>query len=170
MLSLIALSLSLLLDLTWLTHTDELAQYTIAYPETWEKTMTEGYVTFLTAAKDSNDTFRENVNVLIQDLTQQPTSMEQYTQITKDWILETGGPEGLISETNIQLSGLPAKEVMYKLPATAFDFTEPLLFYQVWIITPEKAFLLTYSGTIAEFDIHLENAKKTIHSFKLNKP
>ena len=165
----ITFTLLALLNLTWLTHTDELAQYTISYPDTWEKTMNEGYVTFLTAARDSNDNFRENVNVLIQDLSQQPTSMDQYTQITKDWITETAGPEGLISEATIELSGESAKEVIYKLPATAFDFEEPLLFYQVWIVKPEKAYLLTYSGTAAEFDLHLEHAKKTIHSFKLTK-
>lgn len=168
MTTLIALTLSIILTATtWLTHTDDRGRYSIKYPEQWEKTMQDGYVTFLSSVSDSNDNFRENVNVMIQDASAEPITLEQYTQVTKDWIFESAGQAGLISEKDIQLSGLNGHELHYKLPGQAMDFSEPLYFYQAYAMKGTDVFLLTYSGTEAQFNEFLPVAKEAFASFKV---
>ena len=80
-----------------LTYTNSEKRYTIKYPSEWSKSEQNGYVAFLSPADSASDTFRENVNVMVQDMSANPMTLDQYTALTKGQI------EGLKGSSVISL-------------------------------------------------------------------
>lgn len=63
-------------------HTD--SKYEISYPESWTKQQKSSATFFLSPKENEKDVFQENVNVMIQDLSDQPMTLEDYTNLTKN--------------------------------------------------------------------------------------
>lgn len=156
---------ALLAQINWLSYTDAADRFTIKYPENWEKNVTTEYVTFLSAVESDSDAFRENVNVVVQDLSQQPTTMAEYTQATKDWISESKGVLQL--EREIQFAGNAATEVAYTMPANSIGLDLELMFHQLWIIKDDKAYLLTYTAQPDRYEKFEAQAAEIFKSFVL---
>jgi serine/threonine-protein kinase len=158
---------SLIASLNWLTYTDPKGQFNVSYPETWELNVSDNVVTFFSPLESDSDQFRENVNVMVQDLSEQPTTMAEYTEGTKTWVREGGGVLQL--EREIKLAGETATEVAYTMPGKSLGMDMDVMFHQVWILKNNKAYLMTYAARPESYATFEEMGAGIFKSFKLGK-
>ena len=160
------LALSFLLSpLNWLLYTDPADRFSVKYPDTWELKVENDVVSLLAAVESDADQFRENVNAMVQDLSQQPMTMTEYTKLTTDWVKESNGVMQL--EREIEFAGHPATEVAYTLPANATGMDLEVMFHQVWLLKDNKAYLLTYAAEPHSYEKFELEAAEIFKSFVL---
>jgi len=142
--------------------------YEISYPEKWVKQAKPNMVLFLSPQKNKTDFFQENVNVMLQDLSSQPMTLEEYTDLTKQQVTQALGASAIISLKDMNFAGQKAKEMIYNMPKNPMagrNFN--LKLRQIWFVKENKAYLFTYTAEKDEYENYLEVAKQTIDSFKL---
>ncbi len=142
--------------------------FTIEYPENWELNKSGQMGTkFILFSKLSNSTdkFRENVNLIIQDLTGSNITLDKYVEISENQI-RTLVTNGKIIETNRNTE----KEFEYhKMIYTGKQGVFDLKFIQYFWVLENKAFVLTFTTEIDEFDNFVQIGKKIMNSFKILK-
>ncbi|NLN26182.1 MAG: hypothetical protein GX163_11190 [Bacteroidetes bacterium] len=113
--------------------------------------------------------FRTNINILVQDLSSQPMSLQDYHILTLQQIVQALGEDTLQNEKDIKVSGLPAKEIVYKIPQDIDrgNYLE-LKIKQVYLIKDNKAYLITYTSKPKDFNAFLEAANMVFETFKLD--
>lgn len=149
-------------------HTD--SKYDIFFPESWTKQQ-KGTATFFLSPKESEkDLFQENINIMVQDLSSQPMTLEEYTNLTKTQITQALGSSAIVSVKDFNFAGQQAKEMVYTMPKNPMQGRNlNLKLRQVWFIKGNNAYLLTYTAQNSEYDNYLETAKGIFDSFKLKK-
>jgi eukaryotic-like serine/threonine-protein kinase len=151
----------------WLTYKDASDRFTMKYPNVWEKQSKDDLAAFLSPMEHDSDVFREHVYVTVQDLTEKPMTMAEYTKVTTDWVKGAKGTMQL--EREIEFAGNKATEIAYTLPPDAIGLGIELMFYQVWIIKQNKAYLLTYSAEPNKYHKFEPEAMDMMRSFQLKK-
>lgn len=142
--------------------------FEISYPETWSKQQKGTAIFFLSPKENKNDYFQENINIMLQDLSSQPMTLEEYTDLTKEQITQALGKSAIISLKDMNFAGQKAKEMIYNMPKNPMagrNFN--LKLHQIWFVKDSKAYLFTYTAEKDEYENYLELAKQTIDSFKL---
>ncbi len=145
---------------TLLTYTNAEKHYTIKYPSEWTKSEQKGYVAFLSPLDSASDDFRENVNVMVQDLSANPVDLDQYTSITKSQI---EGMEGssIISIKDKMVGGLKGKEVNYNLKYNG----RLLRLKAYYTIKGKEAYLLTFTALPESYSRYELVGKDVMDSF-----
>jgi hypothetical protein len=71
----------------WTKHTVE--DFTFSYPNTWEinqkKAMGTSFIIF-SHLEDKNDSFRDNVNLIVQDISSYNLNLDLYTELSIEQI------------------------------------------------------------------------------------
>lgn len=152
----------------WIEYSE--GNYEISYPESWAKQQKATATFFLSPKENEKDLFQENINVIVQDLSSQPMTLEEYTNLTKNQIKQALGSSAIESVKDINFSGQQAKEIVYTMPKNPMQGRNlNLKLRQVWFIKSNNAYLLTYTAQNSEYDNYLETAKGIFDSFKLKK-
>ena len=140
--------------------------YSIQYPSGWELQQNGlGGTTFiiLSPQVSSEDLFRENVNLLIQDLTGQNIDLNKYTAISENQI-KTMITNGNIIESKRVVSGKnPYQKEIY----TGDEGIYKLKFEQYYWILDNKAYVLTFTTEQTKFDTYKADGEKILSSFRL---
>ena len=136
-------------------------------PNNWmlDSTGTNGTTFFIySEASDPNDKFRENVNLLVQDLSQYPgMNLEKYTEISVNQI------KNMITESNLEISKTyfskprPYQHVIYTGKQGMFK----LKFEQYYFISDNKAYVLTYTSEEKNYLKYLGSAQIILNSFRI---
>ena len=71
-------------------------------------------VIFFSDQKNSSDLFQENLNVLVQDLSAQPMTLAEYTDLSIEQIKLFVSDSKILSSKKITLAGNPANELIYR--------------------------------------------------------
>jgi len=146
------------------------SKYEISYPENWIKQQKGKAIFFLAPKENEKDLFQENVNTIVQDLSSQPMTLEEYTNLTKTQITQALGSSAIVSVKDLNFAGQKAKEMVYTMPKNPMQGRNlNLKLRQVWFIKSNNAYLLTYTAQNSEYDNYLETAKGIFDSFKLKK-
>ena len=150
----------------WKTVND--SNYTIEYPDNWELNKSGQMGTkFILFSKLSNssDKFRENVNLIIQDLTGSNIELDKYVEISENQIktLLTNGK--IIESKRISDKEFEYHKMIYTGKQGVFD----LKFIQYYWVLNNKAFVLTFTAEIDEFGNYAKIGKKIMDSFKILK-
>lgn len=151
----------------WLTYTDVANRYSIDYPKEWTKsTIPSGApgVAFLTPKDGPNDVFQENVNVIVQDLSDQPMTLDEYTDLNKKQLVQLVGASALTSIQPTKLAGADAKVALYSMKYGAYT----LKIKQYWTVKNKKAFVLTYTAFPDQYARYEGTATQLINSLRLN--
>jgi hypothetical protein len=140
--------------------------YSIEYPDDWvvDKSRDSGTRFFLSSPPSSTqDKFRENVNLIIQDLKGQNINLDKYVAITEEQIktLLTNG--NILKSTRMNSNVISSHQFIYT--GKIGDFNFKFLQY-IWILG-EKAFVLTLTCEANEFDKYRETGEKILNSFKM---
>ncbi len=140
--------------------------YSISYPASWAiKEKSDGAsVIFLSAQESAFDIFMENVNVVVQDLSNNPRSLDSYTE-TAILQLQAVFQQNMeiIANESFYLSGQPAHKIVFTAKGDQAD----LKFMNVWTIKGQKAYQITYAALIDKFDTYLGKADRIINSFNI---
>ena len=107
--------------------------------------------------ENEKDLFIENINLLIQDLKGYQIDLNQYVKITETQVNENGK---LIESEKINLNGAGAQLMVYEATLTG----RALKFYQYILVKNEKAFVLTYSAEVENFELYYQEMNKIFNS------
>jgi len=140
--------------------------YSIEYPGDWDlnKPSQLGPSFFLFSQLSSpEDKFKENVNLIIQDLKNQNINLDKYVEISEGQIksLLTNGT--IIESKKIEIIGIEYQKVIY----TGSQGLYNLKFEQYYFVDNEKAYVLTLACEASEFDNYKKTGEKIMNSFKL---
>jgi hypothetical protein len=139
--------------------------FTIAYPSDWTKT--EGafgsVVFFQSPSEGASDAFQENLNVLTEALGETGIGLEEYTKAGKMQIEQLMTGLDIVEEGAATLAGLPAYLIHYTGTQGVFE----LEFLQVWTVSEEVAFVVTYTAQVGHYETSLGAAEEMIASFSL---
>ncbi len=137
--------------------------YTIVFPSNWE--VKEGFMGLdvfgLSALKNSEDKFRENVNVVTEDLRTPLTLDEYYDLGVKNLsMLLTDFKE--IDTGRVDVNGVPARWIVYD--HRMGEVRARVL--QVIMVKGDRAYIITATATPEEFDSYRGSFDTIVKSFK----
>jgi hypothetical protein len=75
-------------------------KFSLKYPDSWVVRTSNGAIFFTSPKINSNDSFQENVNLMQQDLSGSPMTLEQYTELTRKQVVDNLGNSAIVSLTN----------------------------------------------------------------------
>jgi serine/threonine-protein kinase len=141
--------------------------YSIDFPTSWELVSIQknGLEFTLSSPQVSPaDQFRENINLLVQDLTGMNLDLKAFTELSVNQIKSYSKNGNLIENKNFK------KETEYqKLIYTAEQNGFQLKFEQYFWIIGSKAYILTFTTEAATFDQYKIIGEKILNSFRLIK-
>jgi len=140
--------------------------YSIKYPDGWELNKSGQMGTsfmLLTQLSSAQDKFRENVNLIIQDLTGQNIDLSKYVEISEGQIKSLGANGNLLESKRLNSNGKNFQKVIYSLKQGIYN----LNIEQYYWVEKDKAFVLTLTCETSEFPKYKETGEKILNSFKL---
>lgn len=144
----------------------ENVDYTIQYPSDWEVNESGAMGTrffILSPLTSDKDKFRENVGLVLQDVSAYDIDLDQFVEISEDQIKTLITDGKLISSDRMRLNG---KEI-HKLVYTGTQGQLKLKFVQYFWIQNERAYILTFTCEVQEFKDYKELGEKIMNSFVL---
>lgn len=118
---------------------------------------------FLSPHESASDVFRENLNVLVQDISAQPMTLSEYTDMSVDQISQFITDLDILESGETTLAGNPAHKAVYTGKQGVYDFK----WMQVWFIKDNKAYVITYTSEIDTYADYLETVQEMIRSFEI---
>lgn len=152
------------LDSRWVKHQSD--WFSIEYPETWELNTAglAGAEFFLFAPLSSKtDRFRENVNLLVQDLAGMGLNLDSYTELSETQVKTLFEDSKILLSERIQGKLGEHHRIIYS--GTQGEFN--LKFEQYYLIKDDKAIILTLTCEETEFNKYKESGERLLDSFKL---
>ncbi|MBT1688451.1 hypothetical protein [Dawidia soli] len=145
----------------FLTYTNPMNKFNMRYPERWQNQAGMNAVAFLSPKENEQDAFQENVNLMLQDLTQQPMNIDQYTELTRQQVVQFAGNDAIVSLKDATIGGQPCKEFVFKM---AYDGRN-LKLKQYWFIKEQTAYLFTYTAETTQYANYENVATNLMKSF-----
>lgn len=140
--------------------------YNIEYPSDWEHDesgqMGSSFILF-SPLSDESDNFKENVNLLIQDLSAYELTLDQYVEVSEEQI------KTLVTDSNILLSERNREREIdfHKMIYTGKQGIFILKFQQFYWLINKKAYVLTLTCKESEYDKYLDIGERILNSFEL---
>lgn len=162
--SFLSKSLLILLIPGWLTYTDPSNKFSMQYPKEWSQKSQNNVIYFFSPKTDPAAQFQENVNLLLQDLSSQPMTLEQYTDMSKQQLIQAFGANAVLSGGPTTIGGQKAQYMVYNFSLQGHT----LKMKGVWFIKEKTAYLFTYSADPSKYATYEETATDIINSFSFN--
>lgn len=144
------------------------SNYSIQYPPTWELNQSGpkgvSFIIF-SPLESGQDKFRENVNLLIQDMTGKNIDLNKYTEISEGQIKEMATNPNLIESIRIKTESGEYHKLIYSADYGVLH----LEFEQYYWVINDKAYALTFTSEQNQFGNFRERGEKILNSFKLKK-
>jgi serine/threonine-protein kinase len=166
---LICISTSLFAQDDWQTY--EKDNYAINFPADWEYSdfKPQPLVAFMLYSPETSQTedkFRENINLTIEELSSADYTLDQYTEIALDQVKKQIPTAKMISILPASIGELDATNVVW---SADFGNGTILQFNQLFTIKDRIAYVLTFTATATEYDIYIKDGIKILNSFKFTK-
>ncbi|HBQ63989.1 MAG TPA: hypothetical protein DD727_03515 [Clostridiales bacterium] len=134
-------------------------------PLEWEtaEDVTGSVVVFYSPVEAEGDVIQDNVNLIIEDLSETPLTLFQYSRENISQIREYLADCRILEEGESMLSG-------YKSGTLVFTGTQEhmdLKWYQEWTVVNDRAYLLTYTAEAGKYDKYYMEAMQIIRSLKI---
>ncbi len=142
------------------------ANYTIQYPGNWEVDksgqLSTSFMMF-SPLESAQDKFRENVNLLIQDLTGKNIDLNKFTQISEEQIKTLMKNSKIIESKRLKNGTQEFHKIIYKGQQQNYD----LEFEQYYWVIKNSAYILTFTAEQGRFENYKATREKIMSSFKL---
>ena len=142
------------------------SSYSIQYPENWDldKSGKMG-VSLIILSKQSSpqDQFRDNVNLLIQNIQGQDINLDKYVEISERQIKTMITNGNLIESERLSKNGSEFQKVIYTGDQGAYN----LKFEQYYWIKNGTAYVLTLTCEREQFEKYKVTGEKILNSFRL---
>ncbi len=155
---------------TWQTYVDAPAGVKIKYYPTWQvqdirNLVTGENVIFISPKQSSIDKYRENISIRVENLTNQQTTLPEYTKSAISEITKYHKNAKVVESSAITLAKKPANLVVY----TGNDENGlPIKNLEVWTLDRGKAYILTYKAEPKQYYAFLQTVMTMINSFELS--
>jgi eukaryotic-like serine/threonine-protein kinase len=155
---------------TWQTYIDAPAGLKIKYYPTWQVQDIHNLVTgenaiFISPNQSSIDKYRENISIRVENLTNQQTTLPEYTKSAISEITKYHKNAKVVESSAITLAKKPANLVVY----TGKDENGmPIKNLEAWTIDRGKAYILTYKAEPKQYYAFLQTVMTMINSFELS--
>jgi len=151
------------------TNTDwktfDKSDYSINYPVAWELNQTgqmgTSFVLF-SPLESKQDKFKENVNLVIQNLAGKNIDLNKFTEISENQI-KTLVPNSNLIESKRVKKGREYHKIIYTASRGIFH----LKFEQYYWVINNKAYILTFTSEQTKFEGFKSVGEKILNSFKL---
>lgn len=141
-------------------------QYAIQYPANWELNqsgqMGSSFILF-SPLESAQDSFKENINLIIQDLAGYNVDLNQYTQISEEQIKTMLQNASILESKRLKNTNGEYQKMVY----TATQNNYRLKFLQYYWVAKQKAYILTFTAEQNKYDTYLNTAEKIFNSFKI---
>ena len=142
--------------------------FSIDYPDHWELNtsgqMGTSFILF-SPLSSGQDQFKENVNLLIQDLTGHDLDLDKYVEISEGQIKTMITDGEIVESKRMTTEALNYQKVIYTGKQGIYN----LKFEQYYWVVGNKAFVLTLTCEEVQFDNYQETGEKILNSFVINK-
>jgi len=138
--------------------------YSIQYPVDWtldKSGQTGTSFIVLSPLTSSQDQFRENVNLLIQDLTGLNIDLDKYTQISEDQIKRMAINSNLHESSRSSANGINFQKVIYTFDQGIYN----LQCEQYYWIRSNKAYVLSLTSETDQFETYKKIGEQVLNSF-----
>ena len=151
------------------TYKNKAARIQIKYPAYWKlvdhpDNAPGAIAAFVSPPQTALDTYSENANISVQDLSAKPMNLSQFSQLAIRQMTGTFHDEIQVLESDTtQLAGRPAYRFVYltKMPDSN------LKFMNIWVIAGTRAYIFTYSAAEKDFDVFRSEVDTMLKSFKI---
>ena len=140
--------------------------YSIQYPDSFQlNNSVQGGTAFALYSKQTSpqDNFKENINLLIQDLTGKNIDLDKYTEISENQIKKMISNAKIIDSERIKSGDMEYQKMIFSGDQGQYN----LKFEQYYRIVNEKAYVLTYTAVLDQFDKYQGVCEKIMNSFKI---
>jgi len=120
-------------------------------------------VVFFRSPVNEKRAIRGNLNVVIVDLSDEPTTLEQSYDPIIAQLENVITKFKLINKSPSVISGNDSYEIIF----TGIQGKHELKWMQNWTISDNILYTITYTSSQLHFDEFLDDAKKMINSFKM---
>ena len=140
--------------------------FALKYPAAWSFAETQGGAAaiFYSPKENALDIFKENVNIVIQDISQNPMTLEKYTETAITQMNDVFGTNmEILVSTQISIDNRPAHQFIFigKGP-------DGNLQYQCrWTLVGTTAYQITYTAIASGYERHLAGAERIMGSFRI---
>ncbi|MFW6035768.1 MAG: PsbP-related protein [Halothermotrichaceae bacterium] len=141
--------------------------FRIDYPGNWElkEDSFDSVISIISEREDENDNVSENINVVVQDLSTQPMSLKEYTELSIDQINNVIENGEVLENEFITFAENEGVKIIYKGELEDLK----LKWLVKYLIKNNKAYLVTYTAAEDKFDKYLPTVEKMYDSFQLIK-
>ena len=143
--------------------------FSIRYPVTWSFQENTGgaAVIFFSPKANELDFFKENVNIVVQDISQAPMEAGDKTAVVSaikqmqivfedNFVIIESGPTFI------------AGQVAYKLIFLGKGPDTELKYMSVWTIKGLTAYQITYTALSSQYDLYIKEMKRMVSSFRID--
>mgnify|MGYP001562363040 CR=1 FL=1 len=140
--------------------------FALKYPAAWSFGENQGGAAaiFYSPKENALDTFRENVNIVVQDISQNPMTLGKYTETAIGQMIAVFGINlEILVSTQISIDNRPAHQFIFigKGPDGSFQ-------YQCrWTLAGTTAYQITYTAIASGYERHLAEAERVMNSFRI---
>jgi len=142
--------------------------YSIEYPSDWELNksgqMGTKFILF-SQLTSKNDQFKENVNLIVQDLTGHNIDLNQYVEISENQIKTMITDGNIISSERVKKDEKEFQRVIYTGKQGIYD----LQFEQYYWVENNNAYVLTLTCETTVFTDFKNTGEKILNSFEIRK-
>jgi len=139
--------------------------YSIQYPGNWDlnkpEQLTPSFFLF-SPLSTTQDKFKENVNLMIQDLSNQDLNMDKFVRISEEQIKTMITDGEILESKRMNQNSINFHRVIFTGRQGLFN----LKYEQYYIIEKEKAFILTLTCEATEFEKFRKTGEKIMSSFR----
>ncbi len=137
----------------------------IKYPKNWtlQENRDGAVVVFMAPREVPVDVFQENVNIVVQDLSGQVITLQQYTATAINQLTRVFKSVKILDSGPTYWGGKPAHKVEYIMQANV-----SLRLMHIWMIKGKKAYQFTFAADADRYDEYMETVQTMINSFQVN--
>lgn len=137
----------------------------IRYPSTWQAQnliQHEGNLTLIVMFLSPGELghIRENANLVLEDLTDQNTTLDEYTRLGLEKEAEIFENFTLLSNERTVIAGQTAQQVSFRATANGLDMT----FRQVWFFRRGQVHVWTFADETSRFASHIGTFEAMLES------
>lgn len=141
--------------------------YAVQYPPDWELNQSGQMGTsfiFLSPLDHETDRFRENVNLLVQDLTGSLVDIDRYVELSEGQVKTMMSNSVLLESTRMKNAGPEFHKMVWEADQGFYR----LKFQQYIWIMHQQAYVLTLSCEKSAYADYRETGEKMLNSFVFN--
>jgi len=145
--------------------------YSINYPSNWEYSnqKPEPSIAFIFMSPEASqikDSFRERINLTIENLVSEDLSLEEYTEKVLEQVKVQIPNAKMVSALPVTIGDIEATNIIW---TAELGGGLNLKFNQLFTVKDRVAYVLTFASTTTEYELYEKDAIVMLNSFKIIK-